>query len=122
MVYFISMQAQLDSSVDLAGLRENAGMTVRELARQLGIHHTTILQWEKAGKVTKAEFLLPMSSLLGVSLEELLGQPKPRRASAPGGKLGQVFRKAAQLPRSQQQRIIDIVEDMIAARLIKKGA
>lgn len=119
MVYFISMSTISDIRVDLVELRENAGLTVRELARQLDIHHTTILQWERAGKVAKAEFLVPLSEILGVTIEELLGQPKPRRAMAPGGKVGQVFRQVSELPRRQQQRIVAVVEDMLTAQRAK---
>jgi len=50
-----------------------------------------------------------MSSLLGVTIEELLGQPKPRKLATPGGKLGQVFRKVSELPRRKQQRIVEVM-------------
>ncbi len=119
MVYFVSMSEEVDSVIDLTELRESAGLSVRELARQLDIHHTTILKWETAGKVAKADYLLPMSQILGVTIEELLGQPKPRRATAPGGKLGQVFREVSELPRRKQQRIVEVVEDMLTAQKAK---
>jgi len=107
------------AAVDLVELRENAGLGIRELGRQLGVHHTTLLKWEAAGKVAKAEYLMPMSQILGVTIEELLGQPKPRRAVAPGGKLGQVFREVSELPRRRQQRIVEVVEDMLTAQRAK---
>ena len=113
------MSQGTDLPVDLAELRENAGLTVRGLARELGINHSTLLQWERTGKIAKAEYLVPMSEILGVTLEELLGQPKPRRTTAPGGKAGQVFRELSELPRSQQQRIVAVVEDMITAQKSK---
>lgn len=119
MVYFISMTKTEDSLVDLVALREAAGLTVRGLARELGINHTTVLKWEQTGKVAKTEFLIPMSSLLGVTIEELLGQPKPRKSAAPGGKLGQVFREVSELPRRKQQRIVEVVEDMLTAQKAK---
>lgn len=113
------MNSKTDFPIDLAERRERAGLGVRELARQLDIHHTTILKWEAAGKVAKAEYLVPMSEILGVTIEELLGQPKPRRAVAPGGKLGQVFREVSELPRRRQQRIVEVVEDMLTAQKAK---
>jgi transcriptional regulator with XRE-family HTH domain len=116
LVYFVSMLETENSPVapvDLAGLRENAGLTVRGLARELGINHTTVLKWERTGKVAKTEFLVPMSQILGVTIEELLGQPKPRRATAPGGKLGQVFRDVSEMPRRKQQQVIEVVEALI---------
>jgi transcriptional regulator with XRE-family HTH domain len=119
MVYFISMTQNQEPFVDLAKMRENAGLTVRGLANELGISHTAVLKWEKAGKVNKTEFLAPLSQIFGVTIEELLGQPTPRRNAAPGGKLGQVFREVSELPRSQQSRIISLVEDILTAQKAK---
>ena len=119
MVYFISMTKADPSFVDLAKLRGDAGLTVRGLARELGINHTTVLKWEQTGHVAKTEFLIPMASLLGVTIDELLGQPSPRKSAAPGGKLGQVLREVSELPRRKQQRIVEVVEDMLTAQKAK---
>jgi transcriptional regulator with XRE-family HTH domain len=116
-VYFINMSTI--THPNLTELRQNAGLTMRELARQLKVHHTTVLQWEKVGKISKAEFIPLASEILGVTIEELLGLPKPRRTVAPGGKLGQLFRAVSELPRSQQQRISGTVEDMLLAQQAK---
>jgi transcriptional regulator with XRE-family HTH domain len=119
MVYFISMPKPESLLVNLVELRENAGLTVRALARELGINHTTVLKWEQTGKVAKTEFLVPMSNILGVTIEDLLGQPNPRKSAAPGGKLGQVFRDVSELPRRKQQRIVEVVQDMLTAQKAK---
>jgi transcriptional regulator with XRE-family HTH domain len=99
----------------LRELRERAGITTRALARQLGIHHTNIVYWEKTGRVARVELLPKLAEALGVTLEELLGQPRPRRCSTAPGKLGQLFEAASRLPRRQQQKIIEFVEPFIAA-------
>jgi transcriptional regulator with XRE-family HTH domain len=114
MVYFIDMNTTMDLKINLAELRENAGLTARELARQLNIHHSTVLQWEQNGKVAKTEYLLPVSQILGVSVEELLGQPKSRKNNAPGGRLGQVFSEVSTLPRRQQQKVIEMAEGFLS--------
>ena len=114
MAYFVSVQTDNETPVvDLTSLREAAGLTARGVARELGVTHAAVLKWERAGRITKTEFLIPMASLLGVSIEELLGQPKPRRAVSPGGKLGQVFRDVSEMPRRKQQQIIEVVEALI---------
>jgi transcriptional regulator with XRE-family HTH domain len=97
----------------LKALRERAGLSVRELARQLDIHHTNIVYWEKTGRVAKAELLPRMAELLGVSVEELLGQPRPTRSGGVPGKLGLIFEEASKLPRRQQQKIIEFVEPFV---------
>jgi transcriptional regulator with XRE-family HTH domain len=112
MLYFVSMNNQRPLT-DLTAMREQAGLTVRELARQLNTSHTNVINWEKAGHVTKTEYLIPMSEALGVTVDELLGRPRPSRTVTPGGKMGKVLEEASRLPRRQQQKIIDIVEPFI---------
>ena len=101
-------------SSHLRDLRECAGISIRELARQLNIHHTNIVYWEKTGRVAKAELLPQLAAILGVSVEEVLGQPRLKRTSLVPGKLGQIFEAAAKLPRRQQQKIIDMAAAYIA--------
>lgn len=55
-----------------------------------------------------------MSKALGVTVEELLGEPKARRAATPGGKTRQVFDAVSQLPRRQQQKIVEVVQALVA--------
>lgn len=115
-VYTLTMSNTTAQGSHLRDLRERAGISVRELARQLDIHHTNIVYWEKTGRVAKAELLPQLAAILGVSVEEVLGQPRPRRVPAAPGKLGQVFEAAAKLPRRQQQKIIEFVEPFIRER------
>jgi len=102
-----------DSDTHLTQLREHAGLTVRELARQVGTSHTNILYWERSGKVGKTEFLLPMAKALGVTVEEVLGEPRPRKTITAGGKMGQLFEEASKLPRSQQEKVIAVLEPFV---------
>ena len=97
----------------LRALREAAGLSVRELARQIDEQHTNVLYWETSGNLPRSNVLMPMAKALGVTLEELLGQPKPKRAPPAGGRLGQIFERAAQLPRRQQQKIAEVVEALV---------
>ena len=113
MVYFSTMTQTATPSGHLTALREQAGLTVRELARQLGTSHPNILSWEKNGRVAKTEFLLPMARIFGVTVEEVLGEARPRRVANPGGKLGQVFDAAAKLPRSKQEKVIALLEAFV---------
>lgn len=98
----------------LRQLREAAGISQRELARQIGQVQSNIRYWEASGNLPRSEVLIPMAKALGVTVEEILGEDKTRRTVAPGGKLGQVFEEAAKLPRRQQQKIIEMAEAYIA--------
>ena len=98
---------------NLRELRETAGLSVRELARQIGEQHTNVLYWETSGNLPRSNVLIPMAKALGVSLEVLLGET-PRRMVKPGGKAGAVFEAVARLPRRQREKILDVVEALIA--------
>jgi transcriptional regulator with XRE-family HTH domain len=98
----------------LRELRERAGLTVRQLAKLIGTYHTNVSSWERTGRVAKTEFVAPLATALGVTVEEILGLPRSRQGPTPGGKLGQIFESASRLPRSQQQKIIEMAEAYIA--------
>ena len=109
------MSEDIHTISHLTKLRERADISIRELARQVGVYHTNIVYWEKTGRVAKVEALPKLAKVLGVSIEEILGEPKPKRSTLPAGKLGQVFEHASSLPRRQQQKIIDFVEPFISS-------
>lgn len=116
--YNISMAASQSTS-HLRKLRELAGLSLRELARQIDQQPTNISFWERTGKLPRPEVLIPMARALGVSVEEILGEPAPPKNRKPGGKLGAVVDDLSSLPRRQQQKILSAVEDMIAGQRAK---
>jgi len=98
----------------LRALREASGLSLRELARQVGEQPTNLSYWERTGSLPRADLIIPIAKALGVSVEELLGQDKPKRAAAPGGKVRHVFEQVQKLPRRQQDRIVEVVEALVA--------
>jgi transcriptional regulator with XRE-family HTH domain len=98
---------------NLRQLREAAGLSVREFARQVGESATNVSYWERSGQLPRSDVLAPMAKALGVSVEALLGEPTPRRTAKPGGKAGTVFEAVSRLPRRQQQKILEVVEAMV---------
>lgn len=97
----------------LRALREASGLTLRELARQIGEDHSNVGYWERSGKIPRSDVLAPIAKALGVTVEELLGEPKPRRAKPAGGHLGQLFDAASKLPRRQQQKIVELLQPFV---------
>jgi transcriptional regulator with XRE-family HTH domain len=104
----------MTAKCNLRGLRETAGISQRELARQIGQDQSNIRYWENSGNLPRSDVLVPMAKALGVSVEALLGEPTPRRTGKPGGKAGAVFEAVAKLPRRQQQKILEVVEAFVA--------
>jgi transcriptional regulator with XRE-family HTH domain len=103
----------------LKALREAAGLSQRELARQIGEDHSNIRYWETTGKIPRSDVLTPMAKALGVTVEELLGQPRPKKVLAPGGRLGRVVETISRLPRRQQDKIVDVIETFVAGQQSK---
>ncbi len=99
---------------NLRRLREAAGLSVRELARQIGESHTNVSYWERSGQIPRSDLLAPMAKALGVTVHELLGEARPKGVVAPGGKLGQAFQEALRLPRRQQEKLAEFVRVFIA--------
>ena len=44
----------------------------------------------------------------------MIGEAKPRRVTNPGGKVRHVFTQVQRLPRRQQQKIVEVVEALLA--------
>jgi hypothetical protein len=47
-------------------------------------------------------------------VEEILGHPTAKRRVSPAGKLGVVLETVSQLPRRQQEKILDVVSVLVA--------
>lgn len=106
--------ALMKTKSDLRKLRETAGLSVRELARQIDESHTNVSYWERSGQIPRSDKLAAIAKALGVTVEQLLGEPVARRVATPGGKARQVFEAVSRLPRRQQQKIVEVVEALVA--------
>jgi len=98
---------------DLKTLRMAAGISQRELARLIGERQSNVSYWERTGQPPRSNVLAAISQALGVSVEELLGQPKPKRLQAPAGRARQLFEAISKLPRRQQDKVLDILEPFV---------
>ena len=110
----LAYAAGMANASRLRQLREAAGLSVRELARQIGESNTNVSYWERSGQIPRSDVLLPMAKALGVTVHDLLGEPRPGRVIAPGGRLCQVFEQVGKLPRRQQQKVIEMAEGFLA--------
>ena len=98
----------------LRQLREAAGLSLRELARQVEVHPSNVSFWENNDKLPSSSVLLQMADALGVSVEELLGS-QPRKGSPARGRMAKLFAEASALPKGKQDRISIVLEDMLSA-------
>jgi transcriptional regulator with XRE-family HTH domain len=84
--WFSEEQATMGDRI--AGAREAAGLTQEELARRLGVRHSTVRAWEDDRSEPRANRLQMLAGMLNVSLMWLLtargdGVPDPEKVSGP---------------------------------------
>ena len=98
----------------LATLREAAGLTQQQLASKLCVHHSNIAFWERGDKPPRGDVLPKLAEAFGVSLEVLLNTKKPHlKKPVAKGRMQQMFEAASQLPRRQQQKIVDLLQPFV---------
>jgi transcriptional regulator with XRE-family HTH domain len=98
----------------LLRLRQAAGLTQEELAELIGESQSNIAFWEQSDKPPRSDILPKMAEALGVRVEALLnGNSRPERKGGPTGKVHKVFEEVSQLPRRQQEKIIEFVSAFV---------
>jgi DNA-binding XRE family transcriptional regulator len=117
MVYYLHQMNKEGSH--LKELRHRADIGLREAARQLNISHTKLVHWERTGKVPEPELVIKIAELYSISVEEVLGFPKNKPGISPNSKMAKLFTEAALLPRKQQRRVAEFLEDILAAQKAK---
>jgi transcriptional regulator with XRE-family HTH domain len=98
----------------LNALREQMGLSQQQVADKLGMSQRAYAHWERRPVALRPDQLQSLASALNVSVEALLanGESK-RRGSGPAGKMRQLFEAASKLPRSQQEKILAILQPFI---------
>ena len=111
-----------DYGAHLAALREAAGLTQKQLAEKLAVHHSNIAFWERSEKPPRGDVLPALAAALGVTLEVLLNSAKPRqRKPVAKGRMQQMFEAASHLPRRQQLKIVDLLEPFVREHVNGNG-
>lgn len=98
----------------VADLRQARGMTQSELAQALGLRQQVVATYELATRRLPASLLVPIAELFGVTIEELLGTQPARIKPGPVPKLQRQFEAAADLPKSEQRFLSQMLERFLA--------
>ena len=94
----------------LAELRRAAGLSQYELARLVGVPQPNIAFWELSKKPPRSEVIPKMAQILGVRVEQIFNpEPGMERKAGPAGKVKKVFEEVSQLPRQEQEKIVEFV-------------
>ena len=103
-----------DFAKRLCRLREATGLSQREVARRLGMAQSSYANWERFNVALKPEQLLKLAEVLCIDAADLLTAPDVKRRGGPTGKMRQLFETASKLPRSQQQKVVDVLQPFVA--------
>ena len=106
----------------LYDLRQQAGLTQAQVAEHLGITARAYAFWERDPVALKAEQLADLAKIFDVSVDYLVGQEPPKKRN--GGLMGRarrVFEQVSRLPRSQQNKIVEVVEAFVNQHASKKS-
>jgi transcriptional regulator with XRE-family HTH domain len=95
-------------------LREATGLTQAQVAEKLGMSQRAYSHWERRPVALRPEQLQSLATALNIPVGTLLanGETK-RRGSGPAGKMRQLFEAASKLPRSKQEKILDILQPFV---------
>jgi len=95
-------------------LREQMGLSQQQVAEKIGMSHRAYAHWERRPVALRPDQLQSLASALNVSVEDLVGNTaSKKRGTGPAGKMRQLFEAASKLPRSQQEKILAILEPFI---------
>lgn len=104
-----------DFAKRLASFREEAGLSQRQMAAQLGISQPSYALWERHNVSLRADQVLQLTGILGVGVEELFGAGKNgKRRGGPQGRARRTFGIVSKLSQHQQKKILDVVDALIA--------
>ena len=98
----------------LHAAREAAGLTQAQVADKMGVTQTAYGVWERYPVALRPDQIEQLARLVNVTVEYLFGRDSVKaRGKGPVGKLRQVFEKASQLPRHQQNKDAEFVEAFV---------
>jgi len=103
-----------ESGARLRALRQAAGLSQTQLAKQLGILQRTLCFYELDGDHIPSTLVPPLANELGVSIEQILGTNGSHSKRGPKSQLERQLEVVAQLPRHQQKKIIEVVNALVA--------
>lgn len=99
----------------VAALRKLQGITQVQLADTLDVSQQTMQAYEVGRRRIPVSALPVLARTLAVTLEELMGEPATKaQKRGPAPKLAQHMEKISQLPRTQQQFVMRMLDTVLA--------
>src|ERR1700730_13340833 len=107
----------------LARLRQEAGLSQRDLAAEVGISQRMIAYYEKQTAHPPTHLLAILAEALGVSADQLLGIKEVKsNGRSRDNRLWRRFSQVEQLPQSQRKQIVQILDAFLERDKLKKAS
>lgn len=108
--FFVALGARI------AQLRKERGWTQQELAAKLGVAQQTLAHYEVARIRMPASALPQVATLFSITVDELVGHTQGRQHGkrGPAPKWQQQIEAIAQLPRTQQRFVTQMLDTVLA--------
>jgi transcriptional regulator with XRE-family HTH domain len=103
----------IDMGARIARLRKDEGITQVQLAELLGTSQQTITAYEVGRRRVPVSSLPKIAKLLGVSIEELIGEEAKPGKRGPAPKLQQQLERITRLPKTQQRFVMQVIDSVI---------
>lgn len=107
-VFFVQLGSRI------AQLRKEQGITQVQLAEWLNVSQQTVNAYEVGRRRMAVSALPTIAKLLGVSLEELIGEPQKPGKRGPTPKLQQQMQRIHQLPKARQKFVMEMIETVLS--------
>jgi transcriptional regulator with XRE-family HTH domain len=101
----------------LASLRKAAGLSQGQLAQQISIPQRTVSFYERQAEHLPSDLLPRLAQVLGVSIEVILGlESVNENKRGPKSKLERQFEAINQLPRTRQQFVSKLLDELLTSK------
>jgi transcriptional regulator with XRE-family HTH domain len=106
--FFVQLGARI------AELRKGADITQVQLAEFLGVSQQTVNAYEAGHRRMAISALPRLARLLGVSIEELIGEPAKPGKRGPTPIWQQKIERLSRLPKTQQKVVMEMLDGLLA--------
>lgn len=101
--------------------RETLGLSQSQVAEKLGISQMAYAFWERRPVALRPDQIEKLAEVLKVTPDYFFGHTgELSRKGGPVGRMRQLFESASRLPRSQQQKVADILQPFIREHIPQK--
>lgn|GEM_PF-186940 len=98
----------------MAQLRKAQGITQVQMAEWLGVSQQTVNAYEVGRRRIQVSALPTVAKLLGVALEELIGEPPQPGKRGPAPKLQRQMERIQELPKPKQRFVMEMLDTVLA--------